>query len=49
VDFSTAQRSGWQNKLAKGFAATDVPLDFCLLQPEVAEAFGAGEGWPKRG
>ena len=44
VDFSTAQRSVWQNKLAKGFGTTNVPLEFCLLQSEVAEAF---EAWHK--
>ena len=49
MDFSTAQRSVWQNKLAKRFGTMDVPREFCLLQSEVAEAFKAGEGWPKRG
>jgi hypothetical protein len=31
----------WDNKLAKGFNTTDVPLEFCLLQSEVAEAFNS--------
>jgi hypothetical protein len=48
VDFSTAQRSVWQNRLAKRVGTTDVPREFCL-QSEVAEAFEAGEGCPKRG
>ena len=37
----TAQRLAWDNKLAKGFDTTDVPLEFCLLNGEVAEAFDA--------
>ena len=44
MDFSTAQQSVWQNKLEKGFGTADVPLEFCLLQSEVAEAF---EAWHK--
>ena len=44
VDFKAAQRLVWDNKLAKGFGTTDVPLEFCLLQSEVAEAF---EAWHK--
>jgi NTP pyrophosphatase (non-canonical NTP hydrolase) len=31
----------WENKKTKGFNTTDVPLEFCLLQGEVAEAFDA--------
>ena len=31
----------WENKVAKGFNTTDVPLEFCLLLGEVAEAFDA--------
>lgn len=41
VEIRTAQRLAWQNKMAKGFNTTDVPLEFCLLQGEVAEAFDA--------
>jgi hypothetical protein len=44
VDFRTGQRLVWENKLAKGFGISDVPLEFCLLQSEVAEAF---EAWHK--
>ncbi len=40
-----AQRAAWANKVAKGFNTTDVPLEFCLLQAEVAEAFTA---WRRR-
>ncbi len=35
------QQAAWVNKLAQGFNTTDVPLEFCLLQGEVAEAFTA--------
>lgn len=35
-----AQSRAWANKLAKGFNTTDVPMEFCLLVEEVAEAFG---------
>jgi NTP pyrophosphatase (non-canonical NTP hydrolase) len=31
----------WKNKVAKGFNTTDIPLEFCLLQGEIAEAFDA--------
>ena len=41
VDIRSAQHLAWQNKLAKGFNTTDVPLEFCLLNGEVAEAFDA--------
>ena len=33
--------TAWQNKVAKGFNTTDIPLEFCLLQGEIAEAFDA--------
>jgi hypothetical protein len=32
----------WDNKITKGFNTTDVPLEFCLLQGEITEAFQAG-------
>jgi hypothetical protein len=41
VDFRSGQKLAWENKMAKGFNTTDVPLEFCLLQGEVAEAFDA--------
>lgn len=41
MDIRLAQKQAWQNKLAKGFNTTDVPLEFCLLNSEVAEAFDA--------
>ncbi len=45
MDIRSAQKLAWENKLAKGFNTTDVPLEFCLLSGEVAEAFDA---WRKR-
>src|SRR5216683_7699948 len=41
VDIRSAQKLAWDNKTAKGFNTTDVPLEFCLLSGEVAEAFDA--------
>jgi len=41
VDIRSGQKLAWENKTVKGFNTTDVPLEFCLLQGEVAEAFDA--------
>ena len=41
MDLADAQRRAWENKLAKGFNVTDVPMEFCLLMEELAEAFSA--------
>lgn len=41
MDIRDGQKLAWDNKLAKGFNTSDVPLEFCLLQGEVAEAFDA--------
>jgi MazG-like family len=41
MDIRSGQRLAWDNKVAKGFNTSDVPLEFCLLQGEVAEAFEA--------
>lgn len=41
MDIRSAQKQAWENKVAKGFNTTDVPLEFCLLQGEIAEAFDA--------
>jgi NTP pyrophosphatase (non-canonical NTP hydrolase) len=41
MDIRSAQKRAWQNKVAKGFNTTDIPLEFCLLQGEIAEAFDA--------
>jgi len=37
----TIQSAAWANKLTKGFNTSDVPLEFCYLSAEVAEAFDA--------
>ena len=48
--FREAQDRTWANKQAKGFNVTDVPLEFCLLSGEVAEAFDAWrKGLPSLG
>jgi len=41
LEIRSAQKLTWENKLAKGFNTSDVPLEFCLLQGETAEAFDA--------
>ena len=41
MDIRSGQKLAWENKVGKGFNVTDVPLEFCLLQGEVAEAFDA--------
>ncbi len=41
MDIRSAQKRAWQNKVANGFNTTDIPLEFCLLQGEIAEAFDA--------
>ena len=44
MDIRSGQMLAWDNKVAQGFNTTDVPLEFCLLQSEVAEAF---DSWRK--
>jgi hypothetical protein len=41
MDIRSGQKLVWANKVAQGFNTTDVPLEFCLLQGEIAEAFDA--------
>ena len=41
MNIRSAQKRAWQNKIVKGFNTSDVPLEFCLLQGEIAEAFDA--------
>jgi len=41
MQIRSAQKLAWENKVAKGFNTTDVPLEFCLLQGEIAETFDA--------
>ncbi len=44
MDIRSVQKLAWDNKVAKGFNTTDVPMEFCLLSGEVAEAF---DSWRK--
>ena len=41
MEIRAAQQLAWKNKIDKGFNTTEVPLEFCLLQGEIAEAFDA--------
>lgn len=41
MEIKEAQQLAWANKIAKGFNTTDVPLEFMLLQGEIAESFQA--------
>ncbi|MDQ2814372.1 MAG: hypothetical protein M3Z75_21525 [Actinomycetota bacterium] len=41
MDIRSGQELAWENKVAKRFNTTDIPLEFCLLQGEIAEAFQA--------
>jgi NTP pyrophosphatase (non-canonical NTP hydrolase) len=41
VDTRSAQKRAWQNKVPNGSNTSDIPLEFCLLQGEIAEAFDA--------
>jgi NTP pyrophosphatase (non-canonical NTP hydrolase) len=45
VDIAVVQRQAWDNKQAKGFNLSDVPLEFGLLTAEIGEAFTA---WRKQ-
>jgi NTP pyrophosphatase (non-canonical NTP hydrolase) len=44
LDIRSIQKMAWDNKITKGFNTTDVPLEFCLLQGEITEAFQAWRG-----
>lgn len=41
MDIRSAQKLAWENKTAKGFNTTDVPMEFGLLTAEIGEAFTA--------
>jgi hypothetical protein len=41
MDIRSGQKLAWENKVAKGFNTTNIPLEFCLLQGEIAESFDA--------
>lgn len=45
MDIREMQDRVYQNKLKHGFNVTDVPLEFCLLEGELSEAF---EAWIKK-
>jgi NTP pyrophosphatase (non-canonical NTP hydrolase) len=39
MDIRSGQELAWENKLAKQYNTTNIPLEFCLLHAEIAEAF----------
>lgn len=41
IDLKKLQKEVYQNKVEKGFNVTDVFLEFCYTQKELAEAFEA--------
>jgi len=41
VDIRSGQMLAWDSKIAEGLNTSDVPMEFCLLQAGVAEAFDA--------
>jgi hypothetical protein len=41
MDIRSGQELNWENKVAKGFNTTNIPLEFCLLTREITEAFDA--------
>jgi hypothetical protein len=46
MDIRSGQELVWENKLAKRLNTTNIPLEFCLLQAEIADAF---HEWRKGG
>lgn len=40
------QKLAWENKVAKGFNTTDLPLEFALAHAELSEAFEASRKDP---
>ena len=45
MNLSEMQEKVYENKLKHGFNTTNVPLEFCLLEGELSEAF---EAWIKK-
>lgn len=41
IDLNQLQKEAFDNKVAKGFNTTDIAVEFCLMNTEVAEAFKA--------
>lgn len=48
MEIREAQKIAWDNKLAKGFNTTDVPLEFALTHAELSEAFEAYRKHPEQ-
>jgi NTP pyrophosphatase (non-canonical NTP hydrolase) len=46
VHLREVQKRAWENKLAKGFNTTDLPLEFALAHAELSEAFEAARKNP---
>lgn len=44
MDIRSGQKLVWNNKVAKGYNTSDVPLEFCMLQEKASAAF---EAWRK--
>ncbi len=47
MQIRSAQKLAWENKVAQGLNTTDISLEFCLLQGEIAEAFDAWRKGPR--
>lgn len=45
MELNEMQKKVYENKLKHGFNVSDVPLEFCLLEGELSEAF---EAWIKK-
>ncbi len=41
MDLTEMQKAAYQNKVNHGFNITDIPMEFCYLYGEVAEAYDA--------
>jgi NTP pyrophosphatase (non-canonical NTP hydrolase) len=41
IDLKKIQKEVYQNKVDKSFNITDIPMEFCLIHEEVAEAYRA--------
>jgi hypothetical protein len=46
MDIRSGQELAWENKLARRFNTTNIPLEFCLLQTTITDAF---REWRKDG
>ena len=44
MDMKEMQKKIYENKVNKGFNVTDIPMEFCYIYGEVAEAY---EAWRK--